>query len=560
MGDKTQAGFWPRLFRRASNERREIQWTPRPHANSTASATTAVGEEPAYEKVTGSQLLQSLKSSKQRKLQRRPTLGKKEGADMHKKSVEQKQAAEDVDERPAGDRARAKYSGLGIGKESHEDEFWQPLDRRIGQGGEAGRVRVLVDAMVDEASEQLRGWQAEAGQGTFNDVLGMGAMHPIVMAFLQAHIEGVQVSLGPEHVWLAVLQGLASALRGAGRAAAKTEAGAGGAEAAGGVEAVWQRLRESSAVPRACVARGSGHEVRLFGREMNARHAVHGAHGAAPLAMAAAAAGSSAAVAVGQIQVGRRLVGWQPQRRRTNPQWTRALASGRGVAGMALTGTLQTWSGLCVLARQLKESFSGSLGREIDWWLHRVYLLARDLADYFAAQQDGAVPGEWRTWLGLALFDGHSGRPRGACLDGWLAALFALDAHGRPVHSRHCWALGWDCVPSGIDLLRVSPAGDFMNLYSGFVGVQVLRFDAPGPQRDISRSVHSEDALRDAQSTLAGSREQLLPDDSSAFASQRDLEAAFASIGSSHSAAPAAGPPPRAIAPLIGWALDGWES
>ncbi|KAI9470343.1 hypothetical protein LPJ78_003737 [Coemansia sp. RSA 989] len=538
MGE-TQTGFWPRLFRRASNERREVQWTPRPHANSTASAATVV-EEPK----SGSQLLQTLKSSKQRKLQRRPTLSQKE---MHEKSVEQEQAGA-VDERPAGDRARAKYSGLGIGQ-SHEDRFWQPLDRQIGQGEDAGRARVLVDAMVDEASEQMSGWRVENGQGTFNDVLGMSAVHPIVMAFLQAHIEGVQVALGPEHVWLAILQGLSGALRGAGRPAAHAEQGPGKA----GLEAVWQKLRESSAVPRACVARGSGHEVRLFGSEMNARHAVHGAHGAAPLAMAAAAAGSSAAVAVGQIQVGRRLVGWRPQRRRTNPQWTRAIAAGRGVAGMALAGTLQTWSGLCVLARQLKETFSGSLGREIDWWLHRVYLLARDLADYFAAQQDGNVPDEWLKWLGLALFDGHSGRPRGACLDGWLAALFALDANGTPVHSRHSWALDWDCVPSGIDLLRVSPAGDVMNLYSGFVGVQVLRLDMPSKQRDASHSARSEEQ-RDAQSTLAGSREQL-PEEG--LASRRDLEAAFASIAQP---APAGPPPPRAIAPLIGWALDGWES
>ncbi|KAJ2452123.1 hypothetical protein EV183_003170 [Coemansia sp. RSA 2336] len=539
MGE-TQTGFWPRLFRRASNERREVQWTPRPHANSTASASTAV-EEPK----SGSQLLQTLKNSKHRKLQRRPTLSQK---DMHEKSGEQKQAGA-VDERPAEDRAQAKYSTLGIGQ-SHEDRFWQPLDRQIGQGADEGRVRVLVDAMVDEASEQLSGWRVENGQGTFNDVLGMNAVHPVVMAFLQAHTEGVQVSLGPEHVWLAVLQGLSGALRGAGRAAAHAEQAGPGLD---GLEAVWQKLRESSAVPRACVARGSGHEVRLFGSEMNARHAVHGAHGAAPLAMAAAAAGSSTAVAVGQIQVGRRLVGWQPQRRRTNPQWTRAVAAGRGIAGMVLAGTLQTWSGLCVLARQLKETFSGTLGREIDWWLHRVYLLARDLADFFAVQQDGNVPDEWHKWLSLALFDGHSGRPRGTCLDGWLAALFALDANGKPVHSRHSWAIDWDCVPSGIDLLRVSPTGDFMNLYSGFVGVQALRFDL-SRKRDISQSVHSEDQ-RDAQSTLAGSREQL-PE--SGLASQRDLEAAFASIV--QPAAAPVGPPPRAIAPLIGWALDGWES
>ncbi|KAJ2338940.1 hypothetical protein GGF43_006768, partial [Coemansia sp. RSA 2618] len=276
--------------------------------------------------------------------------------------------------------------------------------------------------------------------------------------------------------------------------------------------------------------------------------------------------------------IGGRMVSWQPQRRSTNPAWIQEMCRRQaGIRGMMLTGTLQSWSGLCVLARQLKETYSGQFGREVDWWLHRVHLLARDLADYFAAQEEscGEMPAAWRDWLALALFDGHSGAPRGTRLDGWLVALFALDAHGAPVHERHRWWMEWDCVPAGIDLLRASPSADspMLNVYSGFVGVQQLRHDPPASvaharamdarARNHSGTLQGEDleaafGLRDGASTLTGSQEQLVVD----ALTQQDLHPAFTSLDAApvDSAPPSkvtVAPPARAIAPLIGWAIDG---
>ncbi|KAJ2683192.1 hypothetical protein H4R19_007025 [Coemansia spiralis] len=274
---------------------------------------------------------------------------------------------------------------------------------------------------------------------------------------------------------------------------------------------------------------------------MHGRHTVHSGRGAAPLAMAAAAAGNrSALVDYGRIEIGQRLVSWQPRRRSTNPQWIQALCRGPGVRRMLLTGNLQSWSSLCVLARQIKEATAGQYGQAVDWWTHRLHLLTRDLADYFAAQDErtGEVPPAWRQWLALALFDGHSGAPRGTRLDGWLAALFPHDAAGSPVHDRQHWHVAWELVPSGVDLLRLSlPDRELpVNMYSGFVGAQQL-------YRDTDDDAHH----RDGASTLAGSRE-MLPKKHLGAASLGDLSQAHASLDDGTE---------RALAPLVGWALDG---
>ncbi|KAJ2159941.1 hypothetical protein GGF46_002668 [Coemansia sp. RSA 552] len=655
---KTKFSILPQLFRRKSSlqQRQDapsVEWPRRPHANSSASALTAVAPEVPHSlvgkggdgrsaKSAGSSQVSVVETRKQRKLHRRPTKAARpskaeqrrkprdekleqfpeplpENAPLHEQSGEHGDNAVQLRvpsmvRRPAEDRAARLYSGKQLGiAEGHalpntaaatklqppedvqEDlAFWRVHDRRIGEGGELTRPRQILDSMVDDAKSdpRFRGWDVEPGQGTFNDVLGIGAIHPVVLAFARAHVEKTYVSMGPEHVWLAVLQGLAATMRQNGSHSDKQAQGVLDSPVPGGhgspaegsedsdvpvdLAAVWRQLRESSDVPRSCVASSSGHEVRLFPTELHDGHTLHSGRGAAPLAMAAAASGhqrkQAGAVDYGRIEIGQRFVSWQPRRRNTNPQWIAAMGSeNSGILGMVLTGTLQAWSSLCVLARQLKESFSGKYGRAFDWWLHRVHLLARDLADYYAAQEEtgGDLPDAWRQWLSLALFDGHSGAQRGARLDGWLVALFALDADGAPIHERHRWWVEWDRVPSGIDLLRsASPAApaEMMNMYSGFVGVQVLRrssaLGSSGPRaRNLSGTLQGEDLeaafdmARDGARTLTGSQEQLVVDaitgEAARVASQADLDAAFASLCEAEAT------PVRAIAPLIGWALDG---
>ncbi|KAJ1816433.1 hypothetical protein LPJ75_002024, partial [Coemansia sp. RSA 2598] len=322
----------------------------------------------------------------------------------------------------------------------------------------------------------------------------------------------------------------------------------------------------------------SGHEVRVFGMDMYDRHSIHASRGAAPLAMAAAVAGTEAENSKagglkgsGRVERGRlahqgRSVAWQPQRRQTNPEWVKALATGRGIRGLSLTGSLQAWSSLCALSRQLKESYSGR-SRAFDWWLHRVYLLCRDLADYFASQDDfyaSGVPETWRRWFSMALFDGHSGAPRGTRLDGWLGALFSVDANGQPVHSQKRWWIEWELVPSGVDLLRVAldhenvyakVTRSWVNLFSGFVGVQQLGRDVVR-DRAQSRTLQGEDledALgiqRECAKTLTASQEDLTKAQlkKKLDVPVKALEKAYASL--------VAEPSNKAIAPLLGWALD----
>ncbi|KAJ2770455.1 hypothetical protein IWQ57_002654, partial [Coemansia nantahalensis] len=307
------------------------------------------------------------------------------------------------------------------------------------------------------------------------------------------------------------------------------------------LSAVWSALRDSSPVAGSCYSKSAGRKVQLFASEMHGRHTVHSGRGAAPLAMAAAAAGhQSELVDYGRIEVGQRLVSWQPRRRSTNPQWVQALGRGPGVRRMLLTGNLQSWSSLCVLARQVKDATAGLYGQAIDWWTHRMYLLTCDLADYFAAQDEhtGAVSPAWRRWLAMALFDGHSGAPRGTQLDGWLAALFPFAADGSAIHDRKRWHVEWQLVPSGVDLLRLSLPSHAqpVNMYSGFVGMQQLCRDSP----DCANHC-------DGASTLAGSREQL-PEKHVGAASAGELSQAHASLDDGSE---------RALAPLVGWALDG---
>ncbi|KAJ2788293.1 hypothetical protein GGI15_000098 [Coemansia interrupta] len=214
--------------------------------------------------------------------------------------------------------------------------------------------------------------------------------------------------------------------------------------------------------------------------------------------------------------------GWQ-----TNPVWVTGLSSGPGVRGLTLTGTLAGWSSLCALLQQLKDAYTGRLWA-FDWWLHRVHLLCRDLADYFAAQDEfdtGGVPDAWQTWVRMALFDGHSGGKKGVRLDGWLGALFSVDCQGAPVHSRVRWAVEWEALPSGVDLLSLG--GCSTNLFSGFVGVQTLERDNTMVRREAAR-------------TLTPSQEDLAVD-----------EALLAAVYDGLVMPPSN----RAFAPLVGWAL-----
>ncbi|KAJ1734031.1 hypothetical protein LPJ61_001278 [Coemansia biformis] len=569
------------MFRRASDIQRkassgDTRWARRPHADSAASAATAVdpalltgddAKSPTALHPAAATLPEAATDArepnarrKQRRITRRVPLAALPEllpcTDLHATQPPVPCASEHAPAaKPPATCSSPSLGIVGVDDAGHEDGFWRVHDQRLGVGGDGDAGRVILDAMVDDVLSSgssvggSSGWRMEPSQGTFNDVLDNStcSIHPIVLAFARAHIENLAVVLAPEHIWLAIVQGLAAVMRGADKRPRQAVGPRPPAEVpsdTGGVielQAVWHALRDSSAVPGSSYSESAGRRVQLFAGEMNGRHTVHAGRGAAPLAMAAAAAGSrSTLVDYGRIEVGRRLVSWQPRRRSTNPQWVQALHHGPGIRQMLLAGNLQSWSSLCVLARQIKETTTGRYGRAIDWWTHRMHLLTRDLADYFAAQDErtGEVSPAWRQWLSLALFDGHSGVPAGTRLDGWLAALFPLDAEGDPIHERQRWYADWERVPSGVDLLRVSVPGRELpvNMYSGFVGTQQLYRDA-----------HDGAHHRDGASTLAGSREQL-PGKHAGAASLGDLSRAHASLDDDTE---------RALAPLIGWALDG---
>ncbi|KAJ2020314.1 hypothetical protein IWW57_005021 [Coemansia sp. S610] len=563
------SGFWPRLFRpsdtRPSKLRRrpreqptpppaptsrQVSWRRRSYAHSAASAITAVAIEqrpPAvppkdYPPVDDTMHGGTLRSTRN-------------GGEVRGVIEQFPEPLESNDEFVTPDSEFFKYSS-----HSMASSFWRDYDRRISVGGTAGMARVIVDAMVDDVvtGGAADGWRVDEGCGTFNDVLSnTNSLHPIVMAFVRAHVEGALVILGPEHIWLAVLQGVSAMLRHSNEAKGRQAAGqrsfgdvglsqqvvgANSGQYVGGTGGVpdlgelWQVLRGSSDIPMSCTA-STGHEVRVFGSDMYDRHELYSGRGAAPLAMAMAASGhchgSVGRVEYGRIGSGSRSIAWQPQLRRTNPAWAEAVAKGVGVSGLRLSGSLQAWAALCVVTRQLKAMYSGR-SLAFDWWLHRVHLLSRDMADYFAVQ-DEPLPKARQRWLDSALFDGHSGAPLGARLDGWLAALFPMDAHGGTIHEQDRWWVDWEAMPSGVDLLRASaaPAGEWLNLYSGFVGVQQLGRDA-GRSRGHTRTLQGDD-LDAALGITRDHATTLVEDQPPALKPVRD---------------------DRAIAPLIGWAMD----
>ncbi|KAJ2489338.1 hypothetical protein IWW37_004075 [Coemansia sp. RSA 2050] len=573
------SGFWPRLFRptnpnsrpsklrrrpreqpsppQAPATTRQVSWRRRSYAHSAASAVTAVAIE-----------------------QRAPAVPPKDYPPLDdaahdgtlrstRNAVGDPRVGGVLEQFPEPLESKVEYcitpdsEFFKCSNYSMASSFWRDYDRRISLGGAVGASRVIVDAMVDDVvtGSMADGWRVDEGCGTFNDVLSnTNSLHPIVMAFVRAHVEGAIVILGPEHIWLAVLQGVSAMLRHSADTMSRQVAGqrsfgnmvglsqqvvgansgqyVGGAGGVPDLGELWQVLRGSSDIPMSCTA-STGHEVRVFGSDMYDRHELYSGRGAAPLAMAMAASGhchgSVGRVEYGRIGSGSKSIAWQPQLRRTNPAWSEAVAKGVGVSGLKLNGSLQAWAALCVLTSQLKAMY---LGRSLafDWWLHRVHLLSRDMADYFAAQDDSApLPKARQRWLDSALFDGHSGAPLGARLDGWLAALFPVDAHGETIHEQDKWWVDWEAMPSGVDLLRASaaPAGKWLNLYSGFVGVQQLG-------RDYSRSRGHTRTLQgdDLDVALGITRDHattLVEDQAPAQTAVRDA---------------------RAIAPLIGWAMD----
>lgn len=472
--------------------------------------------------------------------------------------------------------------------------FWKEYDRRVSEGGDMTQSRVILDAMVDDmlSTGSISGLIVEHGKGTFNDVLSnRNSLHPVVMAFVRAHIEDAYVCLSPQHIWLAALQGVSAiihqlrekgddkvegndpltqrssriGLQNQVLGVTSSQYQNGDRPAAPDLGELWRVLRTSSDVPRTCTAAGSGHEIRLFPTDLFDRHPLYCNRGAAPIAMAAATSGHRqntrlGSVDYGQIGTGAKSVSWQPNQRCTNPALLEAVAKGPGVKGMYLTGTIQSWSSLCMLTRQLKETYSGH-DRGYDWWLHRMHLLCRDLADYFVAQDEfetGTMPSERKLWLSMALFTpGQSKKPDARRLDGWLSALFPFDNTGKMIHERNRWWVDWDKIPCGVDLLRASVgapqqlSANWVNLYSGFIGVQQLNRSNANKQhrsRGQTRTLHGEElegALgitqrqRDHAATLTNSREY--PD----LGQHLAANVAVRTVDDD-----------RAIAPLIGWALD----
>ncbi|KAJ1951774.1 hypothetical protein GGI12_006404 [Dipsacomyces acuminosporus] len=153
-------------------------------------------------------------------------------------------------------------------------------------------------------------------------------------------------------------------------------------------------------------------------------------------------------------------------------------------------------------------------------------------------------------------------------MDGWLTALFAVDADGQKVHGSEGWAIDWNQVPSGVDLQRVSSTSKsqcWNNLYSGFVGVQQL---SRSTEHSRSRTLHGEELesalgiAHDRSSTLTDSNDILgysRSDGQTGFTPRQRSATTYdpQTVPTFGSADPLEfGHNVHAIAPLIGWALD----
>ncbi|KAJ2693840.1 hypothetical protein H4R19_005970, partial [Coemansia spiralis] len=236
-------GFWPRLFRRASDIPRKAsagdsRWQRRPHADSAASAATAVdpalltavdeGKSPtlhpsAATLPSASDARELSPRRKQRRLTRRVQLSalpelRPDDVTPPSPPPADARVPDHAAATPAALYSVPPAGIVGAGDGCHEDGFWSAYDQRLGVGGDGDAARVILDAMVDDVlctGGVGHGWRMEPNQGTFNDVLDSGAssIHPIVLTFARAHIENMTVVLAPEHFWLAIVQGLAGVLR-----------------------------------------------------------------------------------------------------------------------------------------------------------------------------------------------------------------------------------------------------------------------------------------------------------------------------------------------------------
>ncbi|KAJ1953189.1 hypothetical protein EC988_003133, partial [Linderina pennispora] len=261
--------------------------------------------------------------------------------------------------------------------------FWQKLDRKLSAGGEDTMTRGIDQSMVDGVDGD--GWRETCRE--FSDALS-GDMHPVVAAFVAAQSSNSIVVLGAEHIWLMVLQALSAVV--------KTGHGE---FAAGGNDKLWKELRKSSGVP-ARLTDTSERECRLFASHMDGYHPLYTSNGAAPIVMAAAVAGH---VHTGRVEYGRMESSGSIQ----NVMMRKPRGIGRGarrsIRGLQLVGTIQAWSALCMMTRQLKETYAG---QGIDWWLYRAHKVCGDLTNYFAAQFefiDNEPTRRWRQWTLQAL-------------------------------------------------------------------------------------------------------------------------------------------------------------
>ncbi|KAJ2892220.1 hypothetical protein IWW38_003305, partial [Coemansia aciculifera] len=249
-----KSGWWPRLFQPLHPDERyvklrrrprppppvapvarHISWRRRSYAYSAASAATAVAPLP-------------------------PAAVEKKEPEEAVETAQQQPTMEAFPELILTPEVPMLHQ-LSESDYSIASSFWRTYDRRISTGGASMvGVRTIIDAMVDDVvtTGAATGWRVDVGSGTFNDVLGSAnSLHPIVTAFARAHVEGAHVILAPEHVWLAVLQGVAAVIRHTGTTSKRDQRF--DSSDSPDLDDVWRVLRESSDVPMTCLA-SSGHE------------------------------------------------------------------------------------------------------------------------------------------------------------------------------------------------------------------------------------------------------------------------------------------------------------